>query len=180
MSDRPTGAAPSRLVAVLGPTNTGKTHLAVERMLGHASDAYHRIDIRQTSRRLVVRSGDRVVADSGRPLALYESGFAPRWYVPRADVDETALAPAAAQTFCPYKGLCSYYDIGDARQAAWSYEDAWTEVARISGLISFEPDKIEVQLDGARLRLEPGQQPSKPDRLAGDLGSRYFRPRRTE
>jgi ATP-dependent RNA helicase SUPV3L1/SUV3 len=27
----------SRLVAVLGPTNTGKTHLAVERMLAHAS-----------------------------------------------------------------------------------------------------------------------------------------------
>jgi ATP-dependent RNA helicase SUPV3L1/SUV3 len=37
MADRPSGAAPSRLVAVLGPTNTGKTHLAVERMLGHAS-----------------------------------------------------------------------------------------------------------------------------------------------
>ncbi len=37
MSHRPTGAASSRLVAVLGPTNTGKTHLAVERMLGHAS-----------------------------------------------------------------------------------------------------------------------------------------------
>ncbi|HEY5072240.1 MAG TPA: helicase-related protein [Caulobacteraceae bacterium] len=29
--------SPSRVVAVLGPTNTGKTHLAVERMLGHAS-----------------------------------------------------------------------------------------------------------------------------------------------
>ena len=37
MSDRPTGLGPSRVVAVLGPTNTGKTHLAVERMLGHAS-----------------------------------------------------------------------------------------------------------------------------------------------
>src|SRR5665213_4501345 len=37
MTDRPSGAAPSRLKAVLGPTNTGKTHLAVERMLGHAS-----------------------------------------------------------------------------------------------------------------------------------------------
>ena len=37
MSDRGTGPAPSRVVAVLGPTNTGKTHLAVERMLGHAS-----------------------------------------------------------------------------------------------------------------------------------------------
>ncbi len=37
MSDRGTGQAPARVVAVLGPTNTGKTHLAVERMLGHAS-----------------------------------------------------------------------------------------------------------------------------------------------
>ena len=37
MSDRSSGLAPSRVVAVLGPTNTGKTHLAVERMLGHAS-----------------------------------------------------------------------------------------------------------------------------------------------
>ena len=35
--------------------------------------------------------------------------------------------------------------------------DAWTEVKRISGLVSFELDKIDVQLDGARLRLEPGQ-----------------------
>ena len=26
-----------RLVAVLGPTNTGKTHYAIERMLGHES-----------------------------------------------------------------------------------------------------------------------------------------------
>ena len=30
-----------------------------ERILGHAADAYHRIDIRQTSRHLVVRAGDR-------------------------------------------------------------------------------------------------------------------------
>jgi ATP-dependent RNA helicase SUPV3L1/SUV3 len=32
-----TGLAPASLTAVLGPTNTGKTHLAVERMCGHAS-----------------------------------------------------------------------------------------------------------------------------------------------
>jgi uncharacterized protein (DUF427 family) len=128
-----------------------------ERIVGHAADAYHRIDIRQTSRHLVVRSGDRVIADCTRPLALYESGFAPRWYVPRADVDETALTPATGQTFCPYKGLCSYYDIGAARRAAWSYQDAYTEVGRIGGFISFEPDQVEVQIDDARLRLEPGQ-----------------------
>src|SRR5215468_9392505 len=31
-----------------------------ERILGHAADSYHRIDIRQTSRNLVVRHGDRI------------------------------------------------------------------------------------------------------------------------
>jgi uncharacterized protein (DUF427 family) len=128
-----------------------------ERIVGHAADSYHRIDIRQTSRHLIVRHQDRVIADSKRPRALYESGFAPRWYVPRADVDASALTPVQGQTFCPYKGLCSYYDIADAGKAAWSYEDAWPEVKRISSLVSFEPDKVEVHLDGIRLRLEPGQ-----------------------
>ncbi|NDU72105.1 DUF427 domain-containing protein [Actinomadura sp. DSM 109109] len=128
-----------------------------ERIVGHAADPYHRIDIRQTSRHLVVRHQDRIIADTKRPLVLYESGFAPRWYVPRADIAADALTPAKSQTFCPYKGLCSYYNIADARKAAWSYEDAWTEVRRISGMVSFEADKTDIELDGARLRLEPGQ-----------------------
>jgi uncharacterized protein (DUF427 family) len=138
-----------------------------ERILGHAADSYHRIDIRQSSRRLVVRHSDRTIADTRRPLVLYESGFAPRWYVPRADVDTSALRPVEKhRTFCPYKGLCSYYDIGDAQLAAWSYPDAYAEVRRISDLVSFEPDIVSVQLDGAQLHLEPGQSviPHGPDR----------------
>src|SRR3954454_12809619 len=75
-----------------------------DRILGHAADPYHRIDIRHSSRHLVVRAGDRVVADTTAPLVLYESGFAPRWYVPRADVVAGALTPVEGQTFCPYKG----------------------------------------------------------------------------
>jgi uncharacterized protein (DUF427 family) len=128
-----------------------------ERIVGHAADPYHRLDIRQASRHLTVRAAGRVVAQTRRPLVLYESGFAPRWYVPRADVDEAALTPAQGQTFCPYKGLCSYYDLGAAQRAAWSYREAWPEAARISGLVSFEPDRAEVHLDGTRLRLAPGQ-----------------------
>jgi uncharacterized protein (DUF427 family) len=64
-----------------------------ERVLGHAADAYHRIDIRQTDRELVVRAGEQRIAKTHRPLVLYESGFAPRWYVPREDVHEALLGP---------------------------------------------------------------------------------------
>jgi uncharacterized protein (DUF427 family) len=128
-----------------------------ERIVGHAADAYHRIDMRQTSRRLVVKDGDKVVADTRRPIVLYESGFAPRWYVPRQDIDETALRLVEGETFCPYKGLASYYDIGERRKAAWSYPKAWPEVARVSDYVSFEADKIDVFIDGRKLSPEPGQ-----------------------
>ena len=65
MTDRPSGAAPSRLVAVLGPTNTGKTHLAVERMLGHASGMIGlplRLLAREVYDRIAKLRGHRAVA----------------------------------------------------------------------------------------------------------------------
>jgi hypothetical protein len=70
------------------------------------------------------------------------------------------------QTFCPYKGLCSYYSIGEARQAAWCYPDAYAQVGRISSFVSFEPEIVSVHLDGTQLHLEPGQSvvPHGPDR----------------
>jgi uncharacterized protein (DUF427 family) len=86
--------------------------------------------------------------------------------VARADIDESALTAVDQQTFCPYKGLCSYYDIGDARQAAWSYRQAYAEVGRISDFVSFEPDIVSVKIDGTQIHLEPGQTviPHGPDR----------------
>ena len=128
-----------------------------ERIVGHAADPYHRVDIRQSSRHLVVKDGRRVVADSHRPLVLFESGFAPRWYVPREDIDGNALIAVEGQTFCPYKGLASYYDIGEHKKAAWSYEKAWPEVARVSNFVSFEADKVDVFLGDKKLGVESGQ-----------------------
>ncbi|MGH7115888.1 MAG: helicase-related protein, partial [Stellaceae bacterium] len=54
-----------RLVAVLGPTNTGKTHLAIERMLGHKSGMIGfplRLLARENYDRIVKLKGARAVA----------------------------------------------------------------------------------------------------------------------
>src|SRR5271154_5342773 len=54
-----------RLVAVLGPTNTGKTHLAIERMLGHKSGMIGfplRLLARENYDRIVKLRGARSVA----------------------------------------------------------------------------------------------------------------------
>src|SRR5579862_6118800 len=55
----------SRLVAILGPTNTGKTHLAIERMLDHHSGMIGfplRLLARENYDRLVKLKGARSVA----------------------------------------------------------------------------------------------------------------------
>ncbi|HEV2678286.1 MAG TPA: helicase-related protein [Aliidongia sp.] len=54
-----------RITAVLGPTNTGKTHLAIERMLGHASGMIGfplRLLARENYDRIVREKGVRAVA----------------------------------------------------------------------------------------------------------------------
>jgi uncharacterized protein (DUF427 family) len=128
-----------------------------ERILGHAADNYHRVDIRLSSRHLVVRAAGRTIADTTAPVVLYESGFAPRWYVPRKDVDETALTATQTSTFCPYKGIAGYYSVAGIPDAAWFYRDVFPEAARIDDSVSFEPGKVDVFLDGKQLAREPGQ-----------------------
>ena len=74
--------APGRVRAVLGPTNTGKTHLAIDRMLGHASGM-----IGFPLRLLARENYDRIVAAKGaRSVALITGEEkivppAPRWFV---------------------------------------------------------------------------------------------------
>ena len=56
---------PSRVRAVLGPTNTGKTHLAIERMLAHASGIVGfplRLLARENYDRMVAQKGVKSVA----------------------------------------------------------------------------------------------------------------------
>jgi len=41
------------------------------------------------------------------------------------------------QTFCPYRGLASYSDIGQNNRPAWCYVEAWPEVARVSRIATW-------------------------------------------
>jgi ATP-dependent RNA helicase SUPV3L1/SUV3 len=82
MRELPLRPASSPLVAVLGPTNTGKTHLAVERMLAHSSGMIG-LPLRLLAREIY----DRVVKVVGaRAVALITGEeklvpMAPRYFV---------------------------------------------------------------------------------------------------
>lgn len=133
-----------------------------EQIFGHAGDPYHRVDVRASARHLIVRVGGEIVADTRSPLAVFETGFAPRWYVPRSDVVAAALEDDLLRTFCPYKGIAHYFDVVARRErvraAAWSYPEALPESARLAGYVSFDPELVDVCLDGERLLPAKHQQ----------------------
>ena len=62
-ADRELRARGSGVTAVLGPTNTGKTHLAIERMLAHSSGMIG-LPLRLLAREVYNRAVDRVGADA--------------------------------------------------------------------------------------------------------------------
>ena len=72
---------PSRVKAVLGPTNTGKTHLAIERMLAHSSGIIGfplRLLARENYDRMVKAKGVRSVALITGEEKIVPAGA--RWY----------------------------------------------------------------------------------------------------
>ena len=78
----------SRIVAVLGPTNTGKTHLAMERMLGHASGM-----IGFPLRLLARENYDRAVVLKGRGLVALITG------------EEKIIPPGARYFLCTAESM---------------------------------------------------------------------------
>src|SRR6266853_1951775 len=62
-TSRDFGARGAGVTAVLGPTNTGKTHLAIERMLGHSSGIIG-LPLRLLAREVFNKVAERVGADA--------------------------------------------------------------------------------------------------------------------
>jgi uncharacterized protein (DUF427 family) len=93
-----------------------------------------------------------VLAETDRALALFESNLPPRWYLPREDV-RAELVPSDTVTRCPYKGTASYHSLkladgGDGTDLIWYYESPLAEVGRITGLLCFFNEKVDIELDG--------------------------------
>ncbi|MET9388524.1 DUF427 domain-containing protein [Streptomyces sp. NPDC002928] len=110
----------------------------------------HPITIEPTRGHVVARVGGHIVADTRRALILREANYPPVQYIPLDDVDQSMLTASAAQTYCPYKGDASYYDIalggGGLVDAVWTYREPYEAVAAIAGHVAFYTDHVDVQV----------------------------------
>jgi uncharacterized protein (DUF427 family) len=120
---------------------------------GHPRSPYARVDAIRSSRQIRIEIDGVVLAESGAPVLLFETGLPTRHYIQRTDVDFTALEHTDTTTYCPYKGTTSDYwsaRIGDALHGdiAWSYAYPSPQVLQIAGLIAFYDEQVDTFLDG--------------------------------
>jgi uncharacterized protein (DUF427 family) len=107
----------------------------------------HPITVTHNPKRVRVRFGGRVIADTTRALTLQEARYPAVLYIPRADADMTALTRTRHHTHCPYKGDASYFSIAvdgrEAPNAVWTYEQPFSAVAEIKDHLAFYPDRVD-------------------------------------
>jgi uncharacterized protein (DUF427 family) len=108
----------------------------------------HPISIEPNPRRVTVRFGGRVVAETRRALTLREASYPPVHYIPREDADAGLLRATEHRTHCPYKGDASYASIvlpdgRSAANAAWCYERPFPAMAAIAGRLAFYPNRVD-------------------------------------
>ncbi len=117
----------------------------------HPRDPHKRVDAIASRRHVEVSLDGRKLADTHRPVLLFETWLPVRYYVPPEDVDFTHLEETDLLTRCPYKGIASYWSVSDAplgKNVVWSYRDPIDAVGLIKDRIAFYNEVVDITVDG--------------------------------
>ncbi len=126
-----------------------------EEIFGHARNPHVRLDILKSTRPVLIEFGGMVVAESNRGQFLFETGLAPRHYIPCDDVRMDLLTESQRRTRCPYKGEAQYFSFSNGSRTindiAWTYLTPLPEAGPIAGHICFHKRYADgIYVDGVR------------------------------
>ena len=131
-----------------------------EEIFIHPRDPHKRIDTVPSSRRVQVKVGGEIVADSKRGHFLFETGLPTRYYLPAGDVRMDLLEATDLRTGCPYKGTANYYSVHVGSKTfeniVWFYPDPIPECPKIKDLLCFFNEKVDaILVDGVEIPKVP-------------------------
>lgn len=119
-----------------------------EPIVSHPHDPFKRIDMLASTRQVRVEWKGRLLAESSRPLLLFETLLPVRYYLPRADV-VVDLEPTDTVSYCAYKGRASYFSVPDGpADVAWTYPQPLREAGPVAERIAFFNERLDVIVDG--------------------------------
>jgi len=121
-----------------------------ERNLGHPRDPFHRIDFVHGSRHVRIERDGVVLAESSRPVLVFEPPLPVRYYLPPEDVRTDLFTPSDTRSRCAYKGEASYLSLPDVEDVAWSYPAPLREAGEVKDRIAFFDEMVDLVVDGDR------------------------------
>ena len=108
-----------------------------------------------SSRHVRVEIDGTLVADTVRPVLLFETALPTRFYIPREDVRLDLFVPTDHHTGCPYKGTAEYWSWRGGAvvppNIVWSYPDPLPAVGTIKNLLAFYDEAVDITVDGEAL-----------------------------
>lgn len=129
-----------------------------EEIFIHPRDPHKRVDAIPSSRHVEVEIDGTVVADTRRPVLLFETGLPTRYYIPREDVRLDLFEPTDHSTGCPYKGTATYWSWrsetgvpGVPPNIVWSYPEPLPAVGAVKDLLAFYNEAVDIVVDGETL-----------------------------
>jgi len=117
--------------------------------------------VEECSKSIRVVFNNTVVAETNRAVCILETSHPPTYYIPRDDVQEHFLSQSNHQSYCEFKGLATYYNLGVGERAsfnaAWSYNDPYHDYKSIKNHVAFYPGRVDACYVGdERVRAQEG------------------------
>lgn len=129
-----------------------------EEVYVHPRDPRVRLDILPSSKHIKIEILGEIIAETCKPILLFETGIRTRYYIPKTDVRLDLLEPSEHVTHCPYKGEAHYFSVNvDTRRCeniAWYYRFPTLESSRIASTIAFYDERVDaMHIDGEQIKL---------------------------
>ena len=116
--------------------------------------------VERDSRRVEVRTGTVLLADTVRSLRVLETASPPTFYLPVEDIQRELLLRAPGRSECEWKGTASYWALASSEESeqaiAWNYAAPLQGFELIAGHMAFYPGRVECRLAGERVEPQAG------------------------
>jgi uncharacterized protein (DUF427 family) len=126
-----------------------------EEIFRHPRDPYKRVDPIRSSRHVEVYVDGLKIADTHRPVLLFETRLPIRYYIPPEDVDFSHLEETDLVSTCPYKGNARYWSVNAGENVraniVWSYPSPIAAAAPIKDHLAVYNEVVDIVVDGVPL-----------------------------
>lgn len=123
-----------------------------EPVAAEAVDPFHRVDVRDASRRVRISLDGIVIAESHAPRMVFETTARPRFYLATDEVRTDLLVASHRPAICQYKGDGEYFhvDLGDrlVGDLVWRYTTPRDDGRRLAGRYAVHHERCHTEVDG--------------------------------